>query len=147
MKRHTPDTRIGDTVMYCPVCQKQHDKIILVEKDVREALCEDCRNASGGPNDGLHGSDNISVLFPEKPSAAPPIPHPEVIQALEAFALKAASGKFGGIAIIGFEMLGTLDVTITGAIPFRDVVAALEQVKFGVLARDYTAQAMGQQPK
>lgn len=95
-------------------------------------------------DDGMNGTDNVTALFPNKVSAIPIQAPPEVLKSLEDFALKAASGKFTGVAIIGFEGVGALDVSIVGAIPFRDLVAALEQVKFGVLARDYTAQLESQ---
>lgn len=88
-------------------------------------------------DDGINGTDNVAVLFPAKPSAAGIPPQPDVVLALEDFLSEAASGKVVGILILGFDELRNVKVSITGKIPFTDGVAALEQMKFGILARDY----------
>ncbi len=89
-------------------------------------------------SDGIAGTDNISVLFPEKPSAAPLLAQPEVVVLLEELATLAATGKITGIIVLAFTEVGADRASITGKVSFRDGVTALEQMKFGILARDYS---------
>ncbi len=98
------------------------------------------------PDDGLHGSDNVSVLFPEKPSAAPIPPQPAVVQILEEYALEAASGRIVGLLIVGLKEDGGVKARLAGKVAFRDGITALEQMKFGILARDYAANAVNVKP-
>lgn len=91
--------------------------------------------------DGLHGSDNISVLFPDKPSAAPLPPQPQIVQLLDEYGLEAVGGKMVGLLIIGIRDDGSVKAGISGKVGFRDGIAALEQMKFGILARDYISNA------
>lgn len=93
------------------------------------------------------GTDKVSVLFPDRPAAVPTPPSPEVVAALEAFSLDAASGKCVGIIILAFDELGNHRTELKGKIPFSHAVTALEQMKFGVLARDYATQLAGATPK
>lgn len=99
-----------------------------------EESCPMCNKA-----DGLHGSDNVSVLFPDKPSAAPLPPQPQIVQLLDEYGVEAAGGKMVGLLIIGIRDDGSVKAGISGKVGFRDGVAALEQMKFGILARDYIA--------
>ena len=87
--------------------------------------------------DGLHGTDNVATLFPDKPSAAGLPPQPEMIKELEELTLEAASGKYVGLLLLAFDSRGRHKVVISGKIPFAYSVTAIEQLKFGILARDY----------
>ncbi len=88
-------------------------------------------------SDGINGTDNVEPLFPDRPSAAPLGPQPEIVTALESIAVEAASGKITGLLMIALDAKGDIKVSISGKVPFSDAVAALEQMKFGILARDY----------
>lgn len=100
---------------------------------------------------GINGTDtNVTSLFPDRPSAAPPGPQEEVVRLLEEFAIEAASGRHTGIMIISFNELGQHKEAMSGKIPFSYAVTALEKMKFGILVRDYAAQLQTQmnlQPK
>lgn len=98
-------------------------------------------------SDGISGTDNIAVLFPDKPSAAPIPPQTEILETLDEFGLEIAGGTIAGVIIIGFRSNSTLKVSIGGKVPFSDAVSALEQVKFGILARDYSANLITNQIK
>ncbi len=90
-------------------------------------------------DDGINGTDNVEPLFPDRPSAAPLGPQPEVMKTLEEFMLEAATGLHVGVMIVAFNDLGQHKVGMAGKIQFAYGVTALEQMKFGILARDYAA--------
>lgn len=98
-------------------------------------------------DDGIAGTDNISVLFPEKPSAAPIPPQPEVLQVLDEFGLEVAGGAITGVIIIGFRDTGMTKVSISGKVPFKDAVTSLEQMRFGIMARDYAQTIVAAQTR
>ena len=100
------------------------------------------------PN-GISGTDNVAVLFPDKPSAAPIPPQESVVKALEECLLDAASGKHTGIIILAFNDLNAHKAVITGQIPFSSGVTALDQMKFGIMVRNYadTVAAQVNKPK
>lgn len=88
-------------------------------------------------SDGIGGTDNVEVLFPDKPSAAPLPPQPDIVDALEQYAFDASAGKITGLLMIGLGPAGEVAAVMRGKIAFTDAVSALEQMKFGILARDY----------
>lgn len=132
--------KIGDSVHHCPICNHPHPETIIIQKNIQEAVCEGCKYLDGEKTDGLNGTDNVAVLFPDKPSAAPIPPQPEIVKVLEDYLLDAASGKMTGMLIIGISDTGSVRTAIAGKIPLSHALSSLEQMKFGMLARDYAKQ-------
>lgn len=95
--------------------------------------------------DGINGTDaNVAVLFPDRPSGAGLGIQPEVIQTLESFVAEAKNGRITGVMIIGVNDGGGIKTAISGKVPFRDGISAIDQMKFGMLARDYAANIQSQ---
>lgn len=94
---------------------------------------------------GINGTDtNVTSLFPDRPSAAPPEVQEDVIKLLEEFLAEAWSGRHTGIMIVSFNELGQHKEAMSGKIPFSFAITSLEKMKFGILARDYAAQLQAQ---
>ena len=53
--------------------------------------------------------------------------------------LAAQTGKITGVMLIGFNQHGGFGEAIAGKVPFQAGLAAIEKIKFGILARDYFA--------
>lgn len=99
-----------------------------------------------GP-DGISGTDGVHVLFPGKPAGVPLPPQPEVVTILEDFLQEAVSGRITGLVIIGFSDVGGHKSALAGKVTFSHSIAALEQMKFGILAREYAANIVAQSQK
>lgn len=134
------DHKIGDTIKDCPVCGSRLQNQVAYSGNPRDLLCERCAEALAEPTNGLGGTDNVAPLFPDRPTAAGLPPQPEVVEQLESFLHEAVTGKVTGIIIFGFDQVGGHRTAMVGKVKMSDSISAIEQLKFLVLARDYTKQ-------
>lgn len=129
--------QIGTTITNCPICQDRLASPVIYNGEASALLCEACQ--APGPPDGINGTDSVHVLFPNKPSPVGLPPQPDIIAILEEYLQLAVTGKITGLIMIGFSDPGLAKASITGKVPMPNGVTALEQMKFGIMARDYAA--------